>query len=158
MPVNDGWNKWGVYFSTCLVVQGQLLRIFYHYSRMPLMNQASSFFCLFFLPFFKKRFLKFIYSWETHRGRDTGRGRSRLHAGSPMWDSIPGLQDRTLSQRQTLNHWATQASQFLCHFYCGIFFLEIDWWLCLKACVYIPNRKKAKCKGTFLLAFCSYAA
>ena len=44
-------------------------------------------------------FLKFlfIYSWETERerererGRDTGRGRSRLHAGSPMWDSIPGL-------------------------------------------------------------------
>ena len=27
------------------------------------------------------------------RGRDTGRGRSRLHAGSPTWDSIPGLQD-----------------------------------------------------------------
>ncbi|CAD7673553.1 unnamed protein product [Nyctereutes procyonoides] len=30
------------------------------------------------------------------RGRDTGRGRSRLHAGSLMWDSIPGLQDHTL--------------------------------------------------------------
>ena len=30
------------------------------------------------------------------RGRDTGRGRSRLHAGSPMWDSIQGLQDHTL--------------------------------------------------------------
>ena len=30
---------------------------------------------------------------ERERGRDTGRGRSRLHAGSPMWDSIPGLQD-----------------------------------------------------------------
>ena len=29
------------------------------------------------------------------RGRDTGRGRSRLHAGSPMWDLIPGLQDHT---------------------------------------------------------------
>ena len=33
---------------------------------------------------------------ERERGRDTGRGRSRLHAGSPMWDSIPGLQDHTL--------------------------------------------------------------
>ena len=30
------------------------------------------------------------------RGRDTGRGRSRLHAGSPTWDSIPGLQDQAL--------------------------------------------------------------
>ena len=29
---------------------------------------------------------------ETERGRDTGRGRSRLHAGSPTWDSIPGLE------------------------------------------------------------------
>uniref|UniRef100_A0A8C0PLE2 Uncharacterized protein n=1 Tax=Canis lupus familiaris TaxID=9615 RepID=A0A8C0PLE2_CANLF len=29
-------------------------------------------------------------------GRDTGRGRSRLNAGSPMWDSIPGLQDQAL--------------------------------------------------------------
>ena len=33
---------------------------------------------------------------ERQRGRDTGRGRSRLHAGSPMWDSIPGLQDQAL--------------------------------------------------------------
>ena len=52
-------------------------------------------------------FLKilFIYSWETQRerGRDTGRGRSRLHAGSPMWDWIPGLQDLSL--------WATQGSR-----------------------------------------------
>ena len=27
---------------------------------------------------------------DTERGRDTGRGRSRLHAGCPMRDSIPG--------------------------------------------------------------------
>ena len=26
-------------------------------------------------------------------GRDTGRGRSRLHAGSLIWDLIQGLQD-----------------------------------------------------------------
>ena len=25
---------------------------------------------------------------DTERGRDIGRERSRLHAGSPMWDSI----------------------------------------------------------------------
>ena len=55
----------------------------------------------------------FIYSWEIYRDRDrdTGRGISRLHARSLMWDLIPGLQDHTLSWRQTLNHWATQASQ-----------------------------------------------
>ena len=27
---------------------------------------------------------------NTDRGRDTDRGRSRLHAGSLMWDLIPG--------------------------------------------------------------------
>ena len=35
---------------------------------------------------------------ERERGRDTGRERSRLHAGSPMWDSIPGLQNRALAE------------------------------------------------------------
>ena len=29
-----------------------------------------------------------------------------------MWDSIPGPWDHDLNQRQTLNHWATQASLF----------------------------------------------
>ena len=41
---------------------------------------------------------------ERERGRDPGRGRSRLHAGSPKWDSIPGLQDHALDQRQVPNH------------------------------------------------------
>ena len=44
-------------------------------------------------------FLKyFIYLLETERehGRDTGRGRSKLHAGSLTWDSIPVLQDHAL--------------------------------------------------------------
>ena len=45
---------------------------------------------------------------ERERCKDTGGGRSRLHAGSPTWDSIPGLQDRALGQRQALNHRATQ--------------------------------------------------
>ena len=49
-----------------------------------------------------------IYSWETQRGRDTGRGRSKLPVGSPMQDSIPWDQYR--SGRQKLNHWATQVS------------------------------------------------
>ena len=49
---------------------------------------------------------------ERERGRDIGRGRSRLHAGSLMWDSIPGLQDRALGQRQAPNRCATQGSLF----------------------------------------------
>ena len=67
-------------------------------------------------PFFFLRFYLFIHETHTHthihthterereRRRDTGRGRSRLHAGSPMWDSIPGLQDHALGLRQALNH------------------------------------------------------
>ena len=48
-------------------------------------------------------FKRFFYSWETQkeRGRDIGRGRNRIHAGNPMWDLIPVLQDHTLSWRQT---------------------------------------------------------
>ena len=45
------------------------------------------------------RFYLFIHEKhreERERGRDTGRGRSRLHAGSPTRDSIPGLQDHAL--------------------------------------------------------------
>ena len=38
---------------------------------------------------------------ERERGRDTGRGRSRLHGGSPMWDSIPGLQDHPWAEGGT---------------------------------------------------------
>ena len=49
----------------------------------------------------------FIFIHDRHGGvvgRDTGRGRSRLHARSLMRDLILGLQDRALGQRQALNH------------------------------------------------------
>ena len=43
----------------------------------------------------------------THRERERQRHRQREKqapcTGSPMWDSIPGLQDRALGQRQALN-------------------------------------------------------
>ena len=38
------------------------------------------------------------------RGRDIGRGRSRLLAGSLMQNSIPRPQDHDLNQRQMLQH------------------------------------------------------
>ena len=41
---------------------------------------------------------------ERQRDRDTGKGRSRPHAGSPMQNSILGLQDHVLDQRQALNY------------------------------------------------------
>ena len=63
-----------------------------------------------FIYSFFLRFYLFTHERHRERGRDTGRGRSRLPAGSPMWDSIPGPWGHALGQRQTLNHWATQAS------------------------------------------------
>ena len=44
-------------------------------------------------------FKDFIYLSMRDTERD--RGRSRLPAGNLMWDSIPGLQNQNLSQRQT---------------------------------------------------------
>ena len=43
--------------------------------------------------FFK---ILFIHEREREAGRDTGRGRRRLLAGSLIWDWIPGLQDQAL--------------------------------------------------------------
>ena len=44
---------------------------------------------------------------DTQRGRDIGRGRSRLPVGSPMWDSIPGTlgsQPEPKANAQPLSH------------------------------------------------------
>ena len=55
-----------------------------------------------FLGAFLKKYFIYLLMRETERererkaGRDTGRGRSRLHAGSLTWDSISDLQDHTL--------------------------------------------------------------
>ena len=55
---------------------------------------------LFFLYLFKDSIYLFMRGKERERERkreaDTGWRRSRLHAGSPTWDSIPGLQDQAL--------------------------------------------------------------
>ena len=53
--------------------------------------------------FFFKRFYLFIHERHRERGRDIGRGRSRLSSGSLMWDSIPGPWDHDLSQGQMRN-------------------------------------------------------
>ena len=41
---------------------------------------------------------------DTEREAETDRRRSRLPAGTPMWDSISRLRDHDLSQKQMLNH------------------------------------------------------
>ena len=47
--------------------------------------------------------------------RDTGRRRSRLHAGSPMWGSIPWPldQDPSETKSRTLNHPGTSTTALL---------------------------------------------
>ena len=53
--------------------------------------------------FLKKTFV-YLLMRDTRRGRDIGRGRSRLPEGNLVWDLISGPQDHNLSQRQTLSH------------------------------------------------------
>ena len=61
---------------------------------------------------FKKYFIYlFMRDAERGKGKHTDRGRSRLHAGSLMWDSIPGLWDHILGWRQALNRGTTQGPQ-----------------------------------------------
>ena len=45
---------------------------------------------------------------ERERQRHRQREKQAPCTGSPMWDSIPGLQDRALGQRQAPNRCATQ--------------------------------------------------
>ena len=59
-------------------------------------------------------FYLFIYDSHTERERQRHRQREKQApcTESPMWDSIPGLQDRALGQRQALNRCATQGSLY----------------------------------------------
>ena len=64
--------------------------------KLPSSHHSSSFIVLNFslsIQIIFKRFYLFIYGRYTERGRDIGRGRSRLPARSPIWDSIldPGI-------------------------------------------------------------------
>ena len=55
------------------------------------------------LCFFLKDFI-YLFVRDTNRERQRHRQRrSRLHAGSLMWNSIPGLQDHALGGRQAPN-------------------------------------------------------
>ena len=56
----------------------------------------------------------YLFMIVTQREREGQRHRQREKqapcTGSPTWDSIQGLQDRALGQRQAPNHCATQGS------------------------------------------------
>ncbi|KAM8948004.1 cytochrome c oxidase assembly factor 8 isoform 2-T2 [Lycaon pictus] len=70
----------------------------------------------FYKEFLSKNFQKHMY-YNRHAVRERERQRHRQRekqapcTGSPTWDSIPGLQDRALGQRQAPNRCATQGSQ-----------------------------------------------
>ena len=81
-----------------------LLRSMWHQKHVPTLLFPIQWVLLLENQVFFK--ILFIYSWETERGRDIGRGRSRLPVGSPVQDSIPGPQ----TDDPMLNHWATQVS------------------------------------------------
>ena len=69
-------------------------------------HDTPGFFVFFFFIF------TFIYDSQRERERQRHRQREKQApcTGSPMWDSIPGLQDRALGQRQAPNCCATQGS------------------------------------------------
>ena len=62
------------------------------------------------LPFFFFLRFTYLFIYSFMKDRETGRESSRLHAGSPMWDSISGPQDHALGQRQAPNLCATPGS------------------------------------------------
>ena len=65
---------------------------------------------LVYLFFFFLRFYLFMRDTERERGRDTGRGRSRLHAGEPDVGLDPGTPGSYPGPKVVLNHWATWAA------------------------------------------------
>ena len=70
-----------------------------------LKSHRSSFLFSFFLIFYL-----FMIVTERERQRHRQREKQAPCTGSPMWDSIPGLQDCALGQRQAPNCCATQGS------------------------------------------------
>ena len=72
----------------------------------------------YFLFFELNCFKDFIYSWETQRERQKHRQREKqAHWGEPNAGPKPRTLGSWPSQRQTLNHWATQVPlklKFLC--------------------------------------------
>ena len=51
---------------------------------------------------FLKKF--YLFMRDREREADISRERSRLHAGSPMWELILGLRDHALGGKPTLYH------------------------------------------------------
>ena len=63
---------------------------------------------------------------ERERQRHRQREKQAPCTGSPTWDSIPGLQDHALGQRQALNRCATQGSRYRGFFWNDENVLKLD--------------------------------
>ena len=93
--------------SLVLTVTGhsqQVLSVSYYVNKrtcrgLPFLSCTELYISYYILFYFK--YFIYLFMRDTERSRDTGRGRSRLHAGSPVWDSIPGLQDHAEGRPQT---------------------------------------------------------
>ena len=87
-------------------------------SAKPLSHQGCPYFIVLFLLFLKDFIYLFMRDKEREREIERERQRHRQRekqapcTGSPMWDSILGLQDRALGQRQAPNRCATQGSLY----------------------------------------------
>ena len=68
----------------------------------------------------------FIYSWETHREKQSDRGRNRLPVGSLMLDSIHGLGSHPERKADT-QLLSTQASQEVLFIRCTQVFVTGGW-------------------------------
>ena len=87
-----------------MIMNKEMIKSILNKQRKVPCKQIPHYKIFYFTGFFFLRFLIYLFMRDTDRGRDVGRGRSRLPMGSLMWDSILGPQDHDLSQRQTLNH------------------------------------------------------
>ena len=83
------------------------------------------------LLYFFKRFYLFFHERHRERGKDTGRGRSRLHAGSPR------SQGHALSVKggaQLLSHQASPCSALekeeptVTHLGVYLWYMDVQWW------------------------------
>ena len=120
LELNSKFHAWSNYIESFLKILGYSiwiydhLLIFFWICLSALQIQKIYHLSIFF------NFL-FIYDSHTEREREREReGEGQRHrqrekqapcTGSPTWDSIPGLQDHALGQRQAPNRCATQGSQ-----------------------------------------------
>ena len=88
--------------------------------KITMFNNIEEQIYLFIYYLFILTFYLFNHERHTERQRDRQRENQAPHR-SLMWDLIPGPWDYTMSWRQTVNHWATQAPLNLFFLIAGVF-------------------------------------